>query len=150
MKVFGRFNGWLEETDSTVGIWIYNLGVWWLDNVSCPISSLLWYRPREWWCYHHYQRPLYAVGKKLMSLNLEVMPDAISIRTWTRLGMSLVCEIRFMKLDEEITVGSGTVTKNGDMACVNDGKHYWVWLYRNYERYVIAPKGMSKESDVIK
>lgn len=152
MKVFSRFNKWLDETDSNTGIWIYNvkvsiqdLGVWCVDNVSCPILNLLWYRPRNWWHYHHYQQPLYAAGEKLMKLNPDVMPDTVSVRTWTRLWLPLVCEVRFMKLNEKVTAGAEMCKKNGDMAVIQCGYCRWLWLYRNHEHYVVIPKGMNKE-----
>lgn len=102
---------------------------------------------KNWWCQHHYINPLYAAGQKLIELNPEIMPDTVSVRTWTRFWRSLVCDVRFKKFDEDITVGPGMVTKNGDTACIKSANICWLWLYRNHDRYVIEPQGMNKEKD---
>ncbi len=106
-----------------------------------------YHQVRGWWYQHHYINPLYAAGQKLIELNPEIMPDTVSVRTWTRFGRSLVCDVRLKKFDEKITVGCGMVTKNGMSTCIESTKCCWLWLYRNYERYVIEPQGMNKEKD---
>ncbi len=102
---------------------------------------------KKFWRQHHYINPLYAAGQKLIELNLEIIPDTVNVRTWTRFGRSLVCDVRLKKFDEKITVDSGMVTKNGMSTCIQSTKCCWLWLYRNHERYVIEPQGMNKEKD---